>query len=237
MSKEPKKKPADNNEGLGPLTTAEIILDNMTKKFIIKNRPFRVKSRRGVKYDWIKTPNVFKTKFEMVRFVTDFVAHEMPKIQKQFTFRTVDRVWEGILDMMDANNGRTTNGFKKRIVKNPQDYINFERKVESLTIEDATAEILKRYDVDLAIDGSFLVISNRKNNEAEPPIGGLGPVFRIAAIIEDDLGYCQPECELIIGVVHNLFTRASEKDAKPYILPECVASVANKPEHEENGKE
>ena len=95
---------------------------------------------------------------------------------------------------------------------------------------------MKRYDVDLAIDGSFLVISNRKNNEAEPPIGGLGPVFRISGIIENELGYCQPECELTIGVVHNLFTIADKKDAKPYILPEYIANVANKSEHEEYEK-
>ena len=236
MEKEPKKKPTGDNESLEPLTTAETILDEMTKKFVIENRPLRVRSRRGAKYDWIKTPNIFKTKFEMFRFVIDFVAHEMPEIQKRFTFKTVDRVWEGILDMIDTNNGRTTNGFKKRVIKKPQDYINFERKRESLTIEEATDEVLKRYDVDLAIDGTFLVISNRKNNEAEPPIGGLGPVFRISAIIESELGYCQPECELTIGVVHNLFTIAGKKDTKPYILPEYAANVANKSEYEEYGK-
>lgn len=236
MDKEPKKKPTGNNESLEPLTTAETILDEMTKKFVIKNRPLRVTSRHGVKYDWIKTPSTFKTAFELAKFVIDFITHELPETQKQYTFKTIDKVWEGILDMIDTNNGHTTNGFKERIVKKPQDYINFERKRESLTVEEATDEILKRYDVDLAIDGSFLVISNRKNNEAELPIGGLGPVFRISGIIENELGYCQPECELTIGVVHNLFTIAGKKDAKPYILPEYIANVANKSEHEEYGK-
>ncbi len=220
-----------------PLTTAEVIIDEITKRFVIKGKPLRVKSRNNAKYDWIKTPNKFKTAFETAKFVMDFITYEMPEIQKQFTFETVGDVWEGILDMLDINNGRTTNGFKKRITKKPQESINFKRKRESLTVEEATEEILKRYDVDLAIDGSFLIISNRKNNEAEPPIGGLGPVYRISSIIESELGYCQPECELIIGVVHNLFAIAGKKDAKPYILPECVANTTNKSEHEENGKE
>lgn len=237
MDKEPKKKPIGNNESLEPLTTAETILDEMTKKFVIKNRPLRVKSRHGARYDWIKTPSTFKTTFELAKFVMDFITYELPETQKQYTFKTIDKVWEGIFDMIDTNNGRTTNGFKERIIKKPQDYINFERKRKSLTVEEATDEILKRYDVDLAIDGSFLVISNRKNNEAEPPIGGLGPVFRISGIIENELEYGQPECELIIGVVHNLFEVAKKKEEKPYILPDYDKNMKNSSENSDNGKE
>lgn len=237
MKKEPKNNLTDDSKNLGPLTTAEAILDEMTKKFIIKGKPLRAKSRHKEKYDWIKTPITFENKLEMIRFVTDFAAYEMPGIQKQFTFRTVDNVWDGILDMLDTNNGCTTNGFKERVVKDPRNFINFERKKESLSIAEATSELLEKYDVDLAGDGSFLVITNRKDNEAEAPIGGLGPVFRVASIIENELEYGQPECELIIGVVHNIFEIAKKKEEKPYILPDYDKNMKNSSENSDNGKE
>lgn len=237
MSKESKNNLTNDRKNLEPLTTSEAILDEMTKKFIIKGKPLRVKSRHNEKYDWIKTPSTFKTKLGMIRFVTDFVAYEMPEIQKQFTFKTVDDVWNGILDMLDTNNGCTTNGFKKRVIKDPRNFINFERKKESLSIEEATSELLEKYDVDLAADGSFLVITNRKNNEAEAPTGGLGPVFRVASIIENELVYGQPECELIIGVVHNLFEIAKKKEMKPYVFMDNTENMNNDPENNDHGKE
>ncbi len=237
MKKEPKDNGTDNSGNLEPLTTSEAILDEMTKKFIIKGKPLRVRSRHNEKYDWIKTPSTFKTKLEMIRFVTDFVAYEMPEIQKQFTFKTIDNVWNGILDMLDTNNGRTTNGFKGRVVKDPRNFINFERKKESLSIEEATSELLEKYDVDLAGDGSFLVITNRKNNEAEDPTGGLGPIYRVTQIIEHELVYGQPECELIIGVVHNLFEIAKKKEMKPYVHPDYIENMNNDSESNNHGKE
>lgn len=237
MNKKPKNNLADDSVVLWPLTTKEIILDEITKKFIIKNKPLQIKSRRGAKYDWIKTPSTIKSKLEMIKFVTDFVAYEMPEIQKQCSFATIGDVWRGIFDMLDTNNNRTTNGLRNRTFKDPRKFINFERKKESLSIEEATNEFIKKYDVDLAIDGSFLVITNRKSNTAEDPIGGLGPIFRIASIIENELEYGQPECELIIGVVHNIFEIAKKKEEKPYILPDYDKNMKNSSENSDNGKE
>lgn len=236
MRKEPKKESLAKNNNVKPSTTVEIILDEITKKFIIKGKPLRIKSRHDMEYDWFKTPHTFKSALEMGKFVTDFVTYEMPELHKQFTFKMIEKVWGGIFDMFDFNNGCTTNGFKKRIIKKPQGLVPLERKRETLTIDEATNEILTRYDVDLAVDGSFLVFTEHKYNEPEPPIGGLGPVFRTANIIECQLGYCQPECELIIGVVHNLFMIAGKKENKPYLLPEFITDTNNKLEHKEDGK-
>ena len=68
-----------------------------------------------------------------------------------------------------------------------------------------------KYDVETALDGSFLIFIKRETRTYECPVGGLGPFFKVAAIIESELVFPQPEAELIGNVVLNLYKYAKEK--------------------------
>ena len=206
-------------DGDKPLTTSEQILDKITKKFIFRGKPFRVKSRHGIRYEWM-TDKRFKNNYEIDRFILDFIAFEMPEVRSKYQFDTTEKVLSGILDMLDEYGGKTTNGLKKRITKKPEDAIPQVRTRESLSVDEATKEVNEKYDVDLAADGTFLIFTNRRCNETEPPLGGLGPLYRVCQIIEYELKYAQPEFSLILGVAQNLYDKAVQKKEKPYLFSE-----------------
>lgn len=100
---------------------------------------------------------------------------------------------------------------KKQQYQDSIESINTLRCREFYSPEEATADILKKYDVETALDGSFLIFINRETGAYESPIGGLGPFFKVAAIIESELVFPQPEAELIGNVVLNLYKYANEK--------------------------
>ena len=90
-----------NNSGrknVKPLTTSEKILDEITKKFIFKGKPFRVKSRHGIQYEWMENKR-FKNSYEIDKFIFDFVTFEMPEIHSEFRHNMIDKVLTGIFDM------------------------------------------------------------------------------------------------------------------------------------------
>ena len=138
----------------------------------------------------------------------------MPEIHETFTPEHIRDVGLGIQAMIEKY-GHTLEGFEiKNECSNEKRLLNTTRPVECLSIDDATKAINRKYDVDLAIDGTFLVFTNRKTGKAEPPIGGLGPIIKTTSILEKEYSYAQPDCTLIAGVVSKLYELASSKKKK-----------------------
>ena len=192
----------------------EEILDKITKSFIFEDHPLRAKSRRKEGYTWTLNEIVFTSNMDFTKFILDFVLNEMPEVHETFTPEHIRDVGLGIQAMIDKY-GHTLDGFEtKNKSSNEHRLLNTARPVERLSVDDATEAVSRKYDVDLAIDGTFLVFTNRKTGESEPPVGGLGPIIKTTSILEKEYSYAQPECTLLAGVVSKLYQIAEKKKKK-----------------------
>ena len=190
-----------------------LILDEITKKFVFSGCPMSVKSRNNTAYGWTPKKKTFESPLDFCSFIMEFIKHEMPDMHPIFNPYNIGDVGLAIRGMVEEE-GSTTNGYKPSVDmdKNgiPED-INTIRSKESYSVEELTEDILAKYEINTALDQNFLIFTNRKTKEHESPIGGIGPIFRIASIIDGELGFAQPETELITGVASRILDLAKKK--------------------------
>lgn len=193
------------------------ILDEITKKFIFSGLPLAVKSRGNVKYDWTPNEKKFRNDLDFCNFIMDFITNEMPDMHRNFNPYNVGDVGLAISGMVEEN-GTTTDGYNAKDIVDKNGIpksINTARSRETYSVDEAVKDILVKYGISTAIDGSYLMFVNRDTGKPEPPFAGIGPFIKVAHIFERELSFAQPESSLIASVVSKLYEIARKN---PFIL-------------------
>lgn len=96
-------------------------------------------------------------------------------------------------------------------------WFNNKKRRKIVTAEDIVEKFTQLYDIDLAVDGSFLLYTEYKSGRRRIPMGGLLPFHDIADFIEHKCNYVRPEFELVLETAQKILDVAKKKESRPYV--------------------